>query len=973
MKKILLLVLSLLIAPLLFADTPVATNTNFPATESPISTQGGVSWINGSTNGGLNWGDVATSPGLAHGTTTTGGCSFGSGNCNDSTALINAAFQQNQVACGVVSLNGSLSRNTGFLEIELRINSTITSSSNTGYELTFSTHASGSSPYIQINRWNGPKNNFTLLNSLAPTTQMTNGQVVCLTRVGTTLQVYLDGIAQFTGGNAINDSTYLGGAPGMGFFNQGGAPSDNLLFGWSNFFAYSQSSGAIRISPTCNVSDVSTQIAAAVSGDMIFIPAGSCTWASGVTISGKGIKLFGMGSGRIIAGDNNTETITIGTGSKSFIVSNYSPGFSASVWTPGATIRTWHNNDRANFMQGTVTSYTAGTQTLVLNVTSSGGSGTWHQWIFGTVPTTIITDNASGTMFDMTETSAASIQVSDFKIAKGTSPGTVMLWTASASGKPTLVHDMWFEQQTADMIDTTTNKGVIWNVSADCSTATNVPLGTGNLCTTAFLRIKGGANTWTSIAKWGSLDTNGDQCIYTETSDFHAYQAFTDNDDNGCMVMRYNWIDHTTFSTHGADTSNTGQRRFEYYNNRNTYKEFSDGTSMNLANGWLGLIRGGTFVAHDNTWDSISGGSDFGTKQDVVLTVMNLGRNGGPNACWAINTTGGVQYPAPRQVGRGFVTGSGTDGLGRTNDSITYVGDLEPIYMWSNSRIPTINISDFTPPTCAGTPDLSANYIQAGRDYFTNTSKPGYTPFVYPHPLTSGAATPSLSFLPNPIAFASQLSGTTSSGLTTTITNNGSANEVLSTPFFTITGTNATDFARTGGTCANSGTIALGGGSCTIIQTFTPGAVGSRTATLNVNGTANFSANITGTGTGAGTPSVAFAPTSLTFAPQLALTTSPIQIIVLSNPGTATLTITSIGVSAPFAHTHNCGASLGAGLSCSISITFTPVGGGQSTGLLTVVDNASGSPHTATLTGTGVGTVSGIGSINIQGNVQINP
>src|SRR5439155_17993843 len=69
-------------------------------------------------------------------------------------------------------------------------------------------------------------------------------------------------------------------------------------------------------------------------------------------------------------------------------------------------------------------------------------------------------------------------------------------------------------------------------------------------------------------------------------------------------------------------------------------------------------------------------------------------------------------------------------------------------------------------------------------------------------------AVPILSFAPSPGAFGSQLQGTTSAPVTITVSNIGTASEVLSTPFFTLTGANSTDFARTGGTCVNAGTIA---------------------------------------------------------------------------------------------------------------------------------------------------------------------
>lgn len=95
-------------------------------------------------------------------------------------------------------------------------------------------------------------------------------------------------------------------------------------------------------------------------------------------------------------------------------------------------------------------------------------------------------------------------------------------------------------------------------------------------------------------------------------------------------------------------------------------------------------------------------------------------------------------------------------------------------------------------------------------------------------------------------------------------------------------------------------------------------------------------------------------PTSLTFAGQNAATTSPAQAVTLHNGGTGTMSITSITTSGDFAQTNNCGSSLAAGANCVISVTFTPTAAGTRTGTLSVNDNATGSPHTANLSGAGL-------------------
>jgi hypothetical protein len=57
---------------------------------------------------------------------------------------------------------------------------------------------------------------------------------------------------------------------------------------------------------------------------------------------------------------------------------------------------------------------------------------------------------------------------------------------------------------------------------------------------------------------------------------------------------------------------------------------------------------------------------------------------------------------------------------------------LEPAYSWNNTNNGSnINIGSYGEPT-----------LREGRDYYNNTSMPGYTPYVYPHPLTRGLPPP---------------------------------------------------------------------------------------------------------------------------------------------------------------------------------------------------------------------------------------
>jgi hypothetical protein len=100
-------------------------------------------------------------------------------------------------------------------------------------------------------------------------------------------------------------------------------------------------------------------------------------------------------------------------------------------------------------------------------------------------------------------------------------------------------------------------------------------------------------------------------------------------------------------------------------------------------------------------------------------------------------------------------------------------------------------------------------------------------------------------------------------------------------------------------------------------------------------------------------PAAALSPLTLTFAKQPVGTTSAPQTITLTNAGAAPLTISSIAVGPNFTQTDSCGASVPAGAKCTISVVFAPTSSGNLTGTLTIADNASGSPQTVPLSGTG--------------------
>lgn len=219
--KILSIVCLFACSTLLLART---YSTNFPLTENPIS-EGG-NWINGKANGN-NWSDARTTPGFAFGTET------GSNGFDDSTAVVGGAWSANQTACATAHIAPSMT--APIAEIELRLRSTITAGSITGYEINFSVT---SNPYIQIVRWNGPFGSFEYVASTNGP-GIHNGDRLCASiATGTnnvnTIKVTINGGSPILTGT---DSTFANGSPGIGFYLQGGTSANDSQFGWSSFTA----------------------------------------------------------------------------------------------------------------------------------------------------------------------------------------------------------------------------------------------------------------------------------------------------------------------------------------------------------------------------------------------------------------------------------------------------------------------------------------------------------------------------------------------------------------------------------------------------------------------------------------------------------------------------------------------------------------------------------------------------------------
>jgi hypothetical protein len=211
--------------------------------------------------------------------------------------------------------------------------------------------------------------------------------------------------------------------------------------------------------------------------------------------------------------------------------------------------------------------------------------------------------------------------------------------------------------------------------------------------------------------------------------------------------------------------------------------------------------------------------------------------------------------------------------------------------------------------------------------------------------LNTGVAT----FSPtSPLTFREQLIGSTSAPLTASITNSG-------TTAMTISSVKASGapFNMTNSTCAGS---LAPGGQCSVTATFTAERQGSVSGTITLRDSASSKPQVVEL-VGIGTY-LKITPTVLSFPPQKVGTTSPPQIIELTNTGNAAMNLTSIILGGlnradAFAIVNGCGPQLQAGASCSVSVTFTPNVKGTHTEYVKIYDNGGGSPQNVPVTGTG--------------------
>jgi len=208
----------------------------------------------------------------------------------------------------------------------------------------------------------------------------------------------------------------------------------------------------------------------------------------------------------------------------------------------------------------------------------------------------------------------------------------------------------------------------------------------------------------------------------------------------GFWVFRHNEVHNMNVDAHGFEPT-ISTREYEVSNNTwvadtgiNTYRAM--------------FWRGGTGVVYSNTLVEEGSGSFTAAIGLTEYRVTTSSRGnparpelyGGVPASSCCTTNEG--YPCTDQIGRGQQTGSSPD-QSQASD---------PLYIWDNDFSAAgmaVIVQSAGGSGCGGNID---DYIQAGRDYiYEGGAKPGFVPYVYPHPL-QGVAGPDAGVGPGPDA-----------------------------------------------------------------------------------------------------------------------------------------------------------------------------------------------------------------------------
>ncbi len=310
-----------------------------------------------------------------------------------------------------------------------------------------------------------------------------------------------------------------------------------------------------------------------------------------------------------------------------------------------------------------------------------------------------INNNCTSTdLITVSEDTTQSLEISGLRIVAlnpGGSQLRHLVVNHTQGGRPVLLHDCYFETNGGTIyrsVDWSTNGGVIWNCQFYSHQQDDSGIAFKNSITTS----------WSTNPTMGTADSSGTANTYVEDCTFtDVLLQCMDFDDNSRTVVRHCTFSNSGMASHGQDTSPSGARHWEIYDNNFIFTASGGNYPLNI--NYFFFIRGGTGVIATNTIANIAS-QTWGDKAEILMTVYNIRRIANAVPCQ-------TRYPAARQMGQGYLNGS----------IVT-----DPVYIWGNTgggNYGSPGLSDYNPDEC-GNGQTVSNYIKAGRDYITALPSP---------------------------------------------------------------------------------------------------------------------------------------------------------------------------------------------------------------------------------------------------------
>jgi hypothetical protein len=399
--------------------------------------------------------------------------------------------------------------------------------------------------------------------------------------------------------------------------------------------------------------------------------------------------------------------------------------FAAMLPTFAATYSVTCAGDITSALQAAVNSAVDGDTISVSAGSCTAGSVSWSNKNITVQGQGIGVTTVTGLNFDVLDTTKASFRIT------GISVGAAPSWTIDASNRTTGIkgwridHIAWSYPSCGQNIAIWIN-GINWGL-LDHNNLKNA----GNaFFVRAWADNTNEVNPWPPNGNPGEggyswllpLNLGTDEAVYMEdntfTMDTGCYMGVEDSYYGGRIVFRHNTVLNAYWQNHAArGFERGGSLKAEIYNN--------DFNATDPA--WYRAIhkRAGTGVIFNNTLRGYFNTMNVDNQRSDGENISTpFGACDGTSP-WDGNTSGQAGWPCLDQIGRG-------PGQYPNEPSV-------PLYVWNNGS----SLGCSTGGSCANDVIMTSNgdpHVQVGRDYINNgtTPMPGYTPYVYPHPLQGG-------------------------------------------------------------------------------------------------------------------------------------------------------------------------------------------------------------------------------------------